>query len=286
MNNLNFALLLLLLWGISEEITAQRRHNYFSFGPTLGATNYKGDLDDNNTLKFTKPGGGFIANYHFNPHMYLRLGYLYGRLGAADSLATDEKRKNRNLHFRSEINEFQVNLVYDFIGSFGRSIFRPIFTPYVFAGLAIYRFNPQAQLEGKWYNLQPIGTEGQYLKGVEGTPKPYKLTQLNIPFGGGFKFRMGERWDLAIELGARKLFTDYLDDVSDRYVDPQEMLRQQGAIPMQLSDRSVFTDFGANYSYSAYRENVMRGFKNQKDWYFYTGIILTYVIEAKDKCPK
>ncbi len=287
MKNSVFALIIFLVFVFYTHYSkAQRRHNYFSFGPTLGATNYKGDLDDNNTLKFTKPGGGFVANYHFNPHMYLRLGYLYGRIGAADSLSTDEKRKNRNLHFRSEINEFNVNLVYDFIGSYGRSIFRPIFTPYVFAGLAIYRFNPQAQLNGKWYDLQPIGTEGQYLKGLEGTPKPYKLTQFNIPFGGGFKFRMGEKWDLALELGARKLFTDYLDDVSDRYVDPQEMLRQQGAIPMQLSDRSVFTDFGSNYSNSSYRENLTRGFKNQKDWYFYTGFILTYVIEAKDKCPK
>lgn len=269
-----------------ENLYAQRRHNYFSFGPTLGAMNYKGDLDDNNTLKYTKYGGGFVFNYHFNPHMYLRLGYLYGQIGAADSLATDEKRKNRNLHFRSDISEFQVNVVYDFIGTFSRTIFRPIFTPYVFAGLAIYRFNPQAKLNGKWYDLQPIGTEGQYLKGIDGTPKPYKLTQLNIPFGGGFKYRLGEKWDLALELGARKLFTDYLDDVSDRYADPQEILRQQGAIPMQLSDRSIYTEFGTNYSNSAYRENQVRGFKNQKDWYFYTGFILTFVIEAKDKCPK
>ncbi len=287
MNKVIFALFIICVIKIFyHKANAQRRHNYFSFGPSLGAMNYKGDLDDNNTLKFTNVGGGFVANYHFNPHMYLRLGYLYGRIGAADSLSTDKKRKGRNLHFRSEIHEFNVNLVYDFIGSFGRSIFRPLFTPYVFAGFAVYRFNPQAQLNGKWYDLQPIGTEGQYLKGIEGTPKPYKLTQINIPFGGGFKFRLAESWDLSIELGARKLFTDYLDDVSDRYVDPQEMLRQQGAIPMQLSDRSVFTDFGNNYSNSSYRENLTRGFKNQKDWYFYSGCILTYVIEAKDKCPK
>lgn len=265
---------------------AQRRSNYFSFGPSVGAMNYKGDLDDDNTLRFTRPGGGFAINYHFNPHMYARVGYIYGLLDAADSVSNNTQRKNRNLNFRTDIHEFHGMLVYDFIGTFGRKIFRPLFTPYVFAGASVYRFNPQGYLAGKWYALQPIGTEGQYLKGVEGTPKPYKLTQINIPMGGGFKFRLGEHWDMLIEIGARKLFTDYLDDVSDRYPDPQEMLRQQGAIPMQLSDKSVFTQFGTNYSNSAFRENVTRGYKNQKDWYFYSGIIITYVIEAKDLCPK
>lgn len=265
---------------------AQRKSNYFSFGPTLGVTNYKGDLDDNNTLKFTKPGGGFVANYHFNPHMFLRVSFVHGRIGAVDSLSSDAKRRNRNLSFKSVVNEFSTQLVYDFFGNFHRTKFRPFFTPYIFAGIAVFRYNPQAELNGKTYDLQPIGTEGQYLKKVDNVPKPYSLTQIAIPFGGGFRFAIAEKWDLAIEMGARKLFTDYLDDVSDRYVDPQEMLKQQGVIAMQLSDRSAFTNFGTNYSNSGFRENVTRGFKNQKDWYFYTGIILTHVIEAKDNCPK
>jgi hypothetical protein len=36
-----------------------------------------------------------------------------------------------------------------------------------------------------------------------------------IPFGGGIKFRISDRVVLAYEIGMRKLFTDYLDDVSN-----------------------------------------------------------------------
>jgi hypothetical protein len=266
-----------------NQLNAQVSKSYISLGPSLGATNYKGDLDDDFTLRFTKPGLGAVFNWHFHPNFRFRLSYFHGWMGAADSVSKIPARNWRNLSFRSRIDEVSAQLVYDLLGSSRRPKYRPVYTPYVFAGVAVYNYNPQAKLNGTWYNLHDYGTEGQKLPGAT---NKYSLTQIAIPVGLGFKYKLNNYWDLSLEMGVRKLFTDYLDDVSDRYVDPQEMLRQQGAIPMQLSDRSIFTNFGANYSNSAYRENITRGFKNQKDWYFYTGFIVTYVIEAKDKCPK
>ena len=47
----------------------------------------------------------------------------------------------------------------------------------------------------------------------------YKKTQLNIPFGAGVKLALSDNIRVAGEFGFRKLFTDYLDDVSTNYPD-------------------------------------------------------------------
>ncbi len=58
--------------------------------------------------------------------------------------------------------------------------------------------------------------------------KPYNLFQFSIPFGGGIKFRVSDHIVVAYEIGMRKTFTDYLDDVSTRYVDQAILLNERG----------------------------------------------------------
>ena len=69
------------------------------------------------------------------------------------------------------------------------------------------------------------------MRGFRNIPdqKPYNLTQFAIPFGGGIKFRVSENVVLAYEVGFRKTFTDYLDDVSTFYVDQDHSCKTQRA---------------------------------------------------------
>lgn len=262
-----------------NTLNAQVSKSYISIGPSLGATNYKGDLDDDFTLRFTKPGLGAVFNWHFHPNFRFRLTYIHGWMGAADSVSKNPARNWRNLSFRSRIDEVSAQLVYDLLGSSRRPKYRPQYTPYLFAGIAVYNYNPQAKLDGQWYNLHDYGTEGQKLPGAT---NQYSLTQISIPVGLGFKYKLNNYWDLAVEMGVRKLFTDYLDDVSDKYVDPQELLATGGIIAVKLADRSDYTLNGG----SGFAANDVRGFKQQDDWYIYTGFILTRIIDGGNKCPK
>src|SRR5690606_13448162 len=75
--------------------------------------------------------------------------------------------------------------------------------------------------------LKPLSTEGQGLPQYPDR-KPYKLTQFAIPFGAGVKFRVSRNTVLAYEVGLRKIFTDYLDDVSTTYVDQATLLQERG----------------------------------------------------------
>lgn len=67
---------------------------------------------------------------------------------------------------------------------------------------------------GNKYYLKPLSTEG--LGFLENRPY-YKINQVSIPFGGGVKFALNDNVRLGFEVGMRKLFTNYLDDVSTTY---------------------------------------------------------------------
>src|SRR6185295_10199877 len=87
---------------------------------------------------------------------------------------------------------------------------------YGFAGIGVFYFNPKTVYRGKVYDLRSLLTEGQGI--VPGRGK-YSLIQPCIPLGVGFKYTIDRKWGLGLELGLRKTFTDYIDDVSTTYFD-------------------------------------------------------------------
>lgn len=102
-------------------------------------------------------------------------------------------------------------------------------------GSSVFKFNPKALFDGKWYRLQPLSTEGQ---GLSGGPKPYSLFQWAIPVHGGIFIKINRR--IRAELVVSQYFTrtDYLDDVSGNYVDPVLLISAKGEIAYRLSYRT------------------------------------------------
>lgn len=281
MNQLKFFIAGFLLLCASITVHAQQyRYGYFRVGVSIGATNYLGDLDDDFTFKFTRPGLGIVGSYRFNPFMMARLNFYQGWIHGSDENSNSLPRNRRNLSFRSPITEASFQVVFDFIPTDRSYAYRPLMTPYVFGGIGIFSFNPQAQIDGNWIELQPLGTEGQFLPDPDGRyPDPYNLTQVTIPIGAGLRFALGRRWDLEIEAGWRKTFTDYLDDVSNLYPDLDD-LRAQNPIAAQLSDRIDLVE----YPEGAAAVNGIRGDRTQTDWYIYTNVTLSFIIDWV-KCP-
>ena len=295
------AILLLTTW-IASDASAQLKSKYFYVGISAGVTNYQGDLDDNFTLKFTKPGLGIIGAWRFHPHMAVRLQINQGWMGASDEkAATNVPRIRRNLSFRSAITEAAVTVMYEFFANKRKFKYRPIASPYIFGGGAVFAFKPQAKLGNEWVDLQPLGTEGQFLatpceECPKEYPKPYSLVQFSIPFGGGVRIRLTEKIDLWVEMGLRKTFTDYLDDVSGFYPNMAD-LQASNPLAYQLSDRIDRTVYpqgaGGNYapipgqpgSYAELGVNGVRGFNTQTDWYVMSMVTGTYILDWV-KCPK
>ncbi|MBP6335047.1 MAG: hypothetical protein KA444_06195 [Bacteroidia bacterium] len=268
MKKLILFLITLLLYNTSAD--AQQQRGMIGLGLSAGASNYTGDLDDDFTLPFTRLGFGAHAIFLFRPRLHLRLALFHGRITASDATGVNlSGNQYRNLSFYSDINEAGLHVMYS-LQSRKRGFSRRNFaTPYLFAGVAYFQFNPKRNVNGEEYELQKVGTEGQYLNG--NYPAPYSLQQISIPFGIGFSLKLSGNFDIGAELGMRKTFTDYLDDVSGVYPDKQLLTETQGPIAAYLSDPSNDPDHPEgkpNFS--------QRGAPNAEDWYVYTNVHITY----------
>lgn len=261
-------------------------------GIMLGFSNYNGELNDSWT-KNIYFAGGLVGRFNLNDHFSLKGNVFYGTISGADSTSTSEFNLNRNLSFKSGLFEFaglvEWNLwAFDPIGTNGRKAF----TPFLFGGIAVYKYNPKAYLYDAstgfqgWVELQPIGTEGQGTTQFQDRKK-YNLTQVSLPIGGGLKVRVAKGWTVAVEYGLRKTFNDYLDDVSMTYVEPDILDAAYGveSYSSTLADRSLPSAPAKEYD-PLTSEGPGRGNPKSKDWYAYGGITITYSIFGnRVKCP-
>lgn len=202
-----------------------------------GIIYYNGDLNDKRIIPSSE-----IFNLHYqagigyniDKNFDIRLQFLHGKIEGADSLANEFDNKLRNLSFKSKLDEVSLSL---YIKLF-RIHQKKIFNPYVFIGYGMFWFNPTAVLNGKTYNLQPLGTEGQFLS--EGDyPAPYKLQQRVMPLGVGMNVRVNEFWKIKFEVADNFTSTDYLDDVSKKYPNPEQLAAEQGPVAAALSNRRI-----------------------------------------------
>jgi hypothetical protein len=289
---------------------------YNAIGISLNALNYYGDLSPSpkrvsTDLGLTRPAIGISFTHRFGPRYQLTTAFTYGGIRGSDAESADPNddkngvfRYIRNLSFRNRIKELSVVAQVDLFENMATYISRVNWTPYVYAGVAVFHHNPQAQVPktdllgnefsnaGEWVNLRPLKTEG----------KSYSAIQPAIPFGVGFRFRINEVMDFSTEFGFRYTFTDYLDDVSGNYVDLTTFGNDR--LAQALSYRSNEVTAGGNDDLAAKLSNRfdeyvgfttvkgyghvnegnekqpynMRGSKADRDIYMVTTFKLTYII--------
>jgi hypothetical protein len=268
-----FKKILILISVFLYSFTANAQRN--EIGLLLGTSYYLGDLNPSKHFFLTKPAGGIIYRYIITPRWAVKMDGLYGRVAGDD--AKSKVNVNRNLSFRSSIFEASSQLELNFLTYATGNKDKNYFSPYIFAGLALFHFNPKAEYSGTWYALQPLGTEGQ--RTTLTNQKPYPLTGVSIPFGIGFKYSIGDNVCIGAEWGLRKTFTDYIDDISTTYPDPTILAAQNGEIAAALSDRSLTAQ--------SQHAGLQRGNSITKDWYAFAGAFITFKFKAfKDEtCP-
>lgn len=242
-------------------------------GITGGTTFYIGDINPTTYYpKNTHFGGGLMYRYNFNDRYAFRLQGLYGKLEAWDEDSDDPVQRLRNLGFRTSL--FEASALFE-INFFKYRALRDgkKWSPFVFAGLCYFRTNPQNVLNDTWYDLQPLGTEGQTLGGGQG----YKLNQIGIPFGAGLKLAISTRIDVQLEWGLRRTYTDYIDDVGGQYVDNGILAEQAGPLTALLADPSTVRTTGLNTGRA-------RGDQETRDWYQYTGLTISLLLNRFTEC--
>ena len=268
-------------------------------GITVGPMVFLGDLGGH-----AGKGTTFIKDYNMSttklsvgayytaypaPWLGFRFSLNYGHIEGADNEiknkgGDEETRLNRNLDFRSTILE----------GTVMAEVYPTVFLedepddvtgrlrPYGVIGLGFFHFNPQGSYRSPngdtyWVDLKPLHTEGE---GFAEYPdrKNYSLTQLNIPLGVGIKYFFSENVNVSFEIIHRKTFTDYIDDVSTKYVDPSlfyaHLSPQQAVIADAMANKSPLRSTPG----AGYQAGNKRGDPSQKDAYFTAGFKIGFRI--------
>ena len=250
-----------------------------SFGPK--------DLDIPSSRWLLQGGIRLPLNNYFTLRGNLAGGYLSGN----DDFSKNDIRYERNLSFRAPFIELSVLCEFYFIRESMAGLYKTnsskagvkssLFNMdyYAFAGIGGNWFNPQGTYKGKWYNLQPLGTEGQ---GLEGSGKdPYNRTAVILPFGLGMQKRINNQLALNVEFGYRFTSSDYIDDVSGSYYEQDKISEERGEIAAYFanpSDDFIDVTYNQDGSVSEYQQ---RGNPNNKDSYGFLTVSIAYTLKKR-----
>ena len=133
---------------------------------------------------------------------------------------------------------------------------------------------PEAQIGDTWYELQPLGTEGQGSSTGEGR---YATTGFAVPFGFGFKLNLGHFSALNFEWGMRRTWTDHLDDVAGYYASTAVLEDESGPLAEELSEERVLKEGNIDDPVGQ-----MRGYNGRDDRFAVMNVSFTFRI---DKSP-
>lgn len=244
-------------------------------GAQVGFANYFGDLNVSG-FRSVRPMGGAFYRTNFDERWSLKSSFNFGQLYADDKNSKNDFNRQRNLHFRTNIMEVAVMGELNFL-EFNKLKQDKKWSPYFTLGVALFYFNPQAKINGQWYYLHPLGTEGQTDESYSGVKK-YRLIDFSIPIGGGFKYSINKNWNVGLYGGLRVTFNDYLDDVGGVYASPLSLPEGSKGVAYLLADRSgeVGSKIGS--------PGKQRATSSKADFYMFAGVSVSYTI-FKLKCP-
>ena len=274
------------------EMQHEYVQKFTEIGIQTGLAGYGGDLGGPLGSKGLKnfESGLFRAMFNINAthrmssSISFRPGLTIGKLAGDDrslksGSASDPGLSNRNLNFRSTVAELSlladVNPLFVFSG-YRENTHK--FYPYMSAGIGLFYFNPQGNLDGSWENLRPLRLEGQGFPEYP-TNKQYSKVQVSIPVGAGFKYYVSSKLYLGMEGMVRKTFTDYIDDVSTKYIDPRYFTQY-----LSPSNATL-----AGLLYNRYDEQAMyrptvgspRGVSKNKDYFFTLSIRAGIILNTR-----
>lgn len=278
-----------------KELKAQ----YLDIGATMGGTYYLGDINPNLHFVGTQFAYGGFIRINYRQRWGFRLGFNTGKLSADDkdflqvnaiqaSLGDDFDINDPNLIYYSKVNRglnFETNITeVNFITELN---FFPFFvgskknkwTPYIFAGLALALYNPKPIGEDTY--LRDLGTEGQ---GLPDRNQIYGNSTFAFPFGIGIKFSIAQKLGLGFEWGMRKLYSDYLDDISSTYyLDLYGFNPEEGIYyapnpdnPIEIISFPITDDVLYSDPTFSHKKGDKRGNQYNNDWYSFFGITITY----------
>jgi hypothetical protein len=238
--NVCFGITFLSLFLMSKtEVTAQQ----YEVGFGLGGATYTGDI-----IRHVDPTqigiqGTLFGRRNFDNVWSVRGGLAFARLNGADEKnPIDAMAFQRDAYFRGSAWEAHVLAEYYFLD--------------YLAPESIIRFSPFAMFGFGYTIFSGRGNGG---------PEPdgrYSLGTPVIPFGLGVKYKVRDRLFMTLEAGIRATFTDYIDKIENNAVYLERFVPVN---PDDPGSSRVLNPASLNH-----------GFRDDRDWYYFLGVTLSY----------
>jgi len=233
-----FKFLTFCFLSLSLTALAQLYKQPYTLGISIGISGYEGDIEtplsalDSNT----RPAIGVYATAHLNSRLSFTLFGTATAVKAIDSLSHNAYWRRRNLNFNSILFDGGLRFEFNFLPYLVRQ--RKIaWAPYLSTGLALTYFNPKGTYNDETYALRDAITN------VEKPKKGISPIAFTPCLGGGIKYNYAKSFSIGVHFDYRYIQTDYLDDISGTYTDPNQFSGQQDAeIQVILHDPSVLKD--------------------------------------------
>lgn len=273
---------LLVIFTLSTIPFAGFGQYLWDFGGHVGASNYLGEMggksetrkDFISDIKLSKTqfALGAFARYKVNPIVSVKLGLDWDRIAGADYLSTNPGRMGRNLSFRNDIYELALTGQFFFVDvpDLGHTYrYRNDFRMYAFVGVAAFYHDPKTYYNGAWTSLRPLKTEGV----------SYSPIGASIPAGVGLYFTIDKKHRIGWEFDWRTTFTDYLDDVSTVYADPNDLASPE-AIAL-ANRRDELGNMAGVPLAENYEPGAKRGDPSHNDSYMSMSINYSYIVRGR-----
>ncbi len=279
-----------------------RRKRYkYEVVMNIGGTNFLGDVGGSDQVgthflkdfnyQVSRQVIGIGLRYKTNRYWAIKGDLYWGEVGGDDALSKEPFRQNRNINFKSIILEASVR----FEGYFTKEqqghlyrlknvhgMKRRDIQAYFFAGVGAFYFNPKGKyIDGNYYALRPLHTEGE---GLPGGPREYSPVAICIPLGLGAKIALDQKWSIGIEYGIRYTTTDYIDDTSGKYYNNDVIRSNYGNVAAYFANPSLakypasLDTPGTPSNYDQAATGQERGDPKYKDAYMFMTVNVNYKI--------
>lgn len=268
--------------------TEARAQYDWDIGGHLGGANYLGEFGGKEKtrqdfiwdmkLAETRWAVGAFARRKLNRSFSVSAGLMYYRIQGGDHLSTNPERVGRNLSFRNDMFELYARpefTIFQDNDLGGRGRYRTDFRLFAYVGAAVYLSDPKGQINhtGEYYKLRELTTELE----------EYSSLGFAIPAGMGFHFTFQRRHRVGWDFGWRTTFSDYIDDASGIYADPELLPGGPNGLAAQLASQSTFVDDGDGPIPDPiqYTKGLKRGDPTHNDSYLTMTLTYSYVLRGQ-----
>ena len=164
---------------------------------------------------------GVNINYTMYSNLSAGLTIMSSKLSNSDANSSNNEQIARGMSFITSILGISPSLNFDFVDNRLYTKARK-FRPSIGAGFDFISFTPTGMFKGKLYNLQTLGTGGQFL---DSTKKAYSTMAMGYFLNLKLKYQFSRFNSVGVFFTYHQSLSDYLDDVGpDEYPNVAKLL--------------------------------------------------------------